>query len=100
MNIRTYINKALKVFKSKIDDNFYNKTEIDEKMSSISTTDPNSHTHANKSIIDQINDTNGILTYKGKLIVNDTEYSYRTMPEFKNPNTRGTIQFIKDRGEE
>lgn len=61
--------------------------------------DPNSHTHDNKAIIDQLSETNGILSYKGKLVVNDTEYSYRTLPEFKNPNARGTLEFMKRRGD-
>lgn len=78
-------------------DEYYDKIEIDELIANIEA-DPNSHKHDNKGIIDKINDINGILSYKGKLIVNDTEYSYRTLSEFKNPNTKGTIQFIKSKG--
>lgn len=81
--------------------NYYNKEEVNNLIANVEVdvTDPNSHTHNNKSIIDGLGDTNGILSYNGKLVVNDTEYSYRTLPTFKNPNNKGTLEFIKSRGD-
>lgn len=79
--------------------NYYNKTEVNTLIANVEAVDPNSHTHNNKSIIDGLGDTNGILSYNGKLVVNDTEFSYRTLPTFKNPNTKGTLEFIKSRGD-
>lgn len=64
----------------------YNKTEIDDKISSINTTNPNSHSHLNKIFIDKIGESGGMLTYGGKVVVNNNEYSFRTLPEFDVPD--------------
>lgn len=64
--------------------------------------DPNSHTHTNKNILDGISSLNGALAFNGKLVVNDTEFSYRALPIFKNPNKAGTLEYfrIRERSEE
>lgn len=80
MNIRTYINKALKVFKSKIDDNFYNKTEVDHIISNINISSEDNHSHVNKIILDNIGESADMLTYKGKVLINNNEYSLRSLP--------------------
>lgn len=77
----------------------YNKAEVNNLIANVDVTDPNSHKHDNAAVVNELSDVNGILSYKGKLVVNDTEYSYRTLPTFKNPNKRGTLEFVKSRGE-
>lgn len=78
---------------------YYTKIEVDELIANVDVIDPNSHTHDNKSIINGLGDTNGILSYNGKPIVNDTENNYRTLPTFKNPKIDVDLKHIKSRGD-
>ena len=40
------------------------------------------HTHDNKEVIDMLTDTSGVLTYKGKTVVNDSNLMFKTLPSF------------------
>lgn len=56
---------------------YYNKEEIDKLIAD------NLHEHANKDIIDSLGDSANMLTYKGKVVVNNNEYSFRSLPRAK-----------------
>ena len=73
------------------------KQDLRDVIANSNTPDPNSHKHSNEYVLNSLGEKNGILTYNDKLVLNDTEYSYRTLPEFKSPNSKGTFNFIESR---
>lgn len=43
------------------------------------------HTHFNKECLDKLSDSASMLTYNGKVVVNQNEYSFKTLPRKKAP---------------
>lgn len=58
----------------------YNKTEVDHIISNIDISSEDSHSHNNKIILDNIGESSDMLTYKGKVLINNNEYSLRSLP--------------------
>lgn len=81
MNINTteYITAMLNKFRVKIQEKFYNKEEIDKKITMIDyeiTTVNNEAVHGNRNTLDKFSeDTDGNLLYSGKEIMTDFDIS-------------------------
>lgn len=58
----------------------YNKTEVDHIISNINISSEDNHSHVNKIILDNIGESADMLTYKGKVLINNNEYSLRSLP--------------------
>lgn len=66
-------------------DTTYTKTEVDTLIAAVEPPAGATHTHDNKPVIDNLNDSAGMLSYKGKVVVNNSEYSFKTLPRKKAP---------------
>lgn len=63
---------------------YYNKQEVNTLIADV---DNKNHEHNNKTVIDNLSDSANLLTYKGKVVVNNNEYSFKTLPRRKAPKS-------------
>lgn len=78
MTIREYVVKMLTKFKAKIIEKFYDKTEIDSKMSAVDsaiTTVNNEAVHDNRNTLDKISeDIDGNFLFGTSKFIKETDY--------------------------
>lgn len=63
--------------------NIYTKEETDDLIAD------NLHTHENTKVLSSLGDSAGMLSYNGKVVVNNSEYSFKTLPRRKAPTSSG-----------
>lgn len=74
----------------------YTKTEVDSLIAGVEPPADANHTHNNIETLNFLGDSANMLTYKGKVVVNSNEYSFRTLP-IKKPKSQMTKQEIERR---
>lgn len=74
----------------------YTKEEVDTIIGTIEPPAESTHVHENMTVVNSLGESANMLTYKGKVVVNSNEYSFRTLP-IKKPKSQMTKQEIEGR---